>query len=176
MRKNLFDIGSDIEEVVEDIIALEIENGEQLPDDHPLIQELTELHETRAEKHEAYVHVIKDKAAMAKSARAVAREFSDHAKACENLVTRLKDRLKADLIHYGEKSVDAGDFRVRRQNNPPALKLSVEPEALPREYQIISVEADNPAIKRALNNGAKIEGASLEIGEHVRIVARGRKR
>ena len=42
-----------------------------------------------------------------------------------------------------------------------SVSISVEPQALPVEYQRVSIEADKAALKAACQSGARIEGVEL---------------
>ena len=76
----------------------------------------------------------------------------------------------ADLHQHGEKSTTAGTFKIARQkNSQPSVILNIEADALPTEYQRITIEANKEALKDALNSGEAIDGVALVTGEHVRI-------
>ena len=42
-----------------------------------------------------------------------------------------------------------------------SVSISVEPQALPVEYQRVSIDADKAALKAACQSGARIEGVEL---------------
>ena len=175
-KRSFFDIGNEFEELIEEIIELEIETGEELPDDHPLAVELAQLHEDRGEKHVNSVHAIKHYEAEGKYYREIARDAGKYAKACENAVTRFKKTLKEDLERYGEVSAPAGDFVIAIHQNPqPSVELDIEPEQLPPIYQNMEVTANKEALKRDIQTGAIVNGVTLKYGSHLR-VRMGRKR
>ena len=90
------------------------------------------------------------------------------AAARENLSKRLKKVLVGDLSHHGEESVLAGDFKLTRKITD-SVKLHIDAEDLPAEYQRVKIEADKPELKRALKRGEEIDGAELEETEHIQI-------
>jgi hypothetical protein len=49
-----------------------------------------------------------------------------------------------------------------------SVSISVEPQALPTEYQRVSIDADKPALKAACQAGAQIDGVDLVTRRGVR--------
>ena len=83
----------------------------------------------------------------------------------------MKDTLLADLQQHGERRTTAGNFKIARQkNSQPSVILNIEAEALPTEFQRLTIEANKEALKEALNNGTEIDGVALVTGEHIRIL------
>jgi len=164
----LFELTDAITDIIDDIVdALIADDTEEVD---TLIDELDSLYSARSEKHEGYVHVIKNAETASAACKAQANAFYARAKALENLSRRLKDTLLADLQQHGETRTRAGNFKIARQkNSQPSVILNIEAEALPTDYQRITIEADKTALKDALNNGTEIDGVSLETGEHIRI-------
>ena len=164
----LFELTDAITDIVEDIIDALIAGDTEAVE--RLIDELDSLYGARASKHEGYVHVIKNAEAVADACYKQATAFSARNKALKGLATRLKDTLMADLQQHGETRTDAGNFKIARQkNSQPSVILNIEAEALPTEYQRITIEANKDALKDALNNGTEVEGVALVTGEHLRI-------
>lgn len=157
-------IGDIVDDIVDAIIAGDTEEVESLFD------ELDTLYSARSEKHEGYVHVIKNAEAAAEACYKEANAFYARNKALKGLATRLKDILMADLHQHGETRTTAGNFKIARQkNSQPSVILNIEAEALPTDYQRITIEANKEALKDAIQNGTEIDGVSLETGEHLRI-------
>ena len=69
----------------------------------------------------------------------------------------------------GEKKVKGELFTLAIQKNPPSLKIDIEPEELPQEFQTITISANKEKIKAAIKEGRAIEWARLEQGESLRI-------
>ena len=165
----LFQLTDVITDIVDDIVDAII-TGDTEVSVESLIDELDSLYERRSEKHEGYIHVIKNAEAAAKACYKEANAFYARNKALKGLATRLKDTLMADLQQHGENSTTAGTFKIARQkNSQPSVILNIETEALPTEFQRITIEADKDALKDALNNGTEIDGVALVTGEHIRI-------
>ena len=152
-----------VDELVDALIAGDTEEVESLLD------ELDSLYGARAEKHEGYVHVIKNAETAAAACKAQANAFYARAKALENLSRRLKDTLLADLQQHGETRTRAGNFKIARQNGSPRVVVSIDAADLPVDFQRITIEADKTALKDALKHGETIDGVELESTEHIRI-------
>ena len=164
----LFELTDAITDLVDDIIDALIAGDTEAVE--TLFDELDSLYERRSEKHEGYVHVIKNAEAAAEACYKEATAFYARNKALKGLATRLKDTLMADLHQHGETRTDAGNFKIARQkNSQPSVILNIAAEALPTEFQRRTIEADKTALKDALKNGEVIDGVSLETGEHLRI-------
>lgn len=164
----LFQLNDEMIDLIDDIIEAMITGDTDLVDE--LMETLANLYAARAEKHEAYVHVIKNAEAAAEACYREANGFYARNKALKGLAKRLKDTLMSDLQQHGENSTTAGTFKIARQkNSQPSVILNIEADALPTEYQRITIEADKEALKDALNSGEAIDGVALVTGEHVRI-------
>ena len=157
----LFELTDAITDIIDDLVdALMADDTEAV---ESLIEELDSLYSARSEKHEGYIHVIKNAEAAADACYKEANAFYARNKA-------LKDTLMADLHQHGETRTTAGTFKIARQkNSQPSVILNIAAEALPTDYQRITIEANKEALKDALKNGTEIDGVSLETGEHLRI-------
>jgi len=164
----LFQLTAEIADIVDDIVDAMICGDTETVDG--LMETLASLYDARQAKHEGYVLVIKNAEAAAEACYQEANAFYARNKALKGLATRLKDTLIADLQQHGEKSTTAGKFKIARQkNSQPSVILNIEAEALPTDYQRITIEADKTALKDALKDGTEIDGVELRTGEHIRI-------
>lgn len=165
----LFELTDAITDLIDDIVDALIAGDTEAVES--LIDELDSLYGARSEKHEGYIHVIKNAETASAACKAQAAAFYARAKALENLSRRLKDTLLADLQQHGERRTTAGNFKIARQkNSQPSVILNIEAEALPTEFQRLTIEANKEALKEALNNGTEIDGVALVTGEHIRIL------
>ena len=164
-KLNLFELTAAIVDIVDDIVDADM-HDEPTAD---LYDTLSALYVSRTAKVEGYVHVIKNAEAAAIACKAEAEAFAKRAKALENLSRSLKETLRLDLTAHDEKSVEAGAFKVARQNGQPRVVVRIEASELPAEYQRVKVEADRTALKSALTGGEDVDGVELEATEHVRI-------
>ena len=163
---SIFEISRIIEELVTDIVNAELAGETDIVED--LHSVLDELHMARNEKHESYVHVIKNAGNAADGLKAQIAEFRKKVTALENLQKRLKETLIGDLQRHDEQSVTAGNFKIARQTRD-SVTVHIEAEQLPEEYQRVKVEADKTEIKLAMRRGDIIDGVELTETEHLRI-------
>ena len=151
-----------IKAIIHDLIDAQIAGDED--EIQALIQALMEkldtLYSERSEKHEGYIHVIRN-------AQDEAKALKTRASALTNLAKQLRETLLDDMIQHGETQTNAGKFRLRRQNGTPRVVLHIDAVDLPEAYQHIT--ADRTALRRALRTGEAIEGVELEPTEHIRI-------
>ena len=164
----LFELTDAIRDIVDDIVDALIAGDTEAVES--LLDELDSLYGARSEKHEGYSHVIKNAEASAEACYKEANAFYARNKALKGLATRLKDTLMADLQQHGETRTTAGKFKIARQkNSQPSVILNIDAEALPTEFQRLTIEANKEALKEALENGTEIDGVALVTGEHIRI-------
>ena len=145
-----FEITDTLEVIRRDIIDAQIAGDED--EIQALMEKLDALYSERSEKHEDYIHVIKN-AEM-------------EAKALNTLAKLLRGTLLDDMIQHGEKQNNVGKFRLSRRNGARVV-LHIDAGDLPEAYRRIT--ADKNALRRALSGGEVIEGVELEPTEHVRI-------
>ena len=145
-----FEITDTLEVIRRDIIDAQIAGDED--EIQALMEKLDALYSERSEKHEDYIHVI--------------RNAEMEAKALNTLAKLLRGTLLDDMIQHGEKQNNVGKFRLSRRNGARVV-LHIDAGDLPEEYRRIT--ADRNALRRALSGGEVIEGVELEPTEHVRI-------
>lgn len=163
----LFQLTDTITNIVDDIVDAELAGDTDEVD--ALFSELDTHYDARSEKHEGYIHVIKNAENAAEACKTEAETFAKRATALKNLSGRLKETLRADLEKHGETHTTAGRFKIARQNGQARVVILVDPSDLPSEFQRVTVEPDKSALKDALKTGDVVEGVELEPTEHVRI-------
>ena len=88
------------------------------------------------------------------------------------VATGLHDRMKARLLEgldrAGVAKVEAGTFVVTAQASSPSAVVD-DAQAVPREYEVVTVALDKRAILAALKGGAEVPGCRLVQGRYVRI-------
>ena len=162
-----YQINEQILELIVEIDAAEASENTELV--AKLEASLRALYPALDKKREAYVHVIRSAAAHASALRTESNRFAKRARNMQNLSKRLKQALHDDLAENGEIRADAGVFRLAIANSPPSVKLSVAPEKLPIEFQVVSVSANTALIGKELRSGQSVEGAELVRRTHLRI-------
>ena len=117
----------------------------------------SELEMTLAEKRENILLWIKNLNADAKAIKEEEKVLADRRKVIENKADNLRKYIEYDLA--GEKFKTARvSVSYRKSTAVNVLDLN----KIPAEYlRMKEPEADKTAIKEALNNGVKIEGAEL---------------
>ena len=145
-----FEITETLEVIRRDIIDAQIAGDED--EIQALMEKLDALYSERSEKHEDYIHVI--------------RNAEMEAKALNTLAKLLRGTLLDDMIQHGEKQNNVGTFRLSRRNGARVV-LHIDAGDLPEAYRRIT--ADRNALRRALSGGEVIEGVEIEPTEHVRI-------
>ena len=95
-----FEITDTLEVIRRDIIDAQIAGDED--EIQALMEKLDALYSERSEKHEDYIHVI--------------RNAEMEAKALNTLAKLLRGTLLDDMIQHGEKQNNVGKFRLSRRN------------------------------------------------------------
>lgn len=134
-----------------------------------------ELQQQEADKLENYCQYIRRLESEPAVAKAEAEQFTAKAKARENRVKWLKEKMKAYLEAANRKeAVTSAGRKVCVQPNggavPVIMSDAVPVQACPREYLRVKTEADPHAIRVALESGVVLPFAKLgERGTQLRI-------
>jgi hypothetical protein len=91
-------------------------------------------------------------------------------KTMETRIAWLKEYLKQNLEGCGIQKIESPWFVLAIQANPWAVEISNE-EIIPAKYKakVVTLKLDKLAIKRALEEGKKVPGASLTRGTRLSI-------
>ena len=156
----------EINEVYQNLLALledEETSAEQLESAFENIKD--ELHV----KVENYARIIKNTQAEVEAYKEEVARMTAKRRSLENNIERMKEAAEYAMRLQGEKKVKGELFTLAIQKNPPSLKIDIEPEELPQEFQTITISPNKEKIKAAIKEGKAIEGARLEQGESLRI-------
>lgn len=134
---------------------------------------LEEVQKNVVTKVDAYATALETIGDTAKRYRTRAEEYRQAAKAAENVVDRMKERIHTAMRIMSVQEISGDYVRFKIQNSPPKLVYGVLVADLPREYQLIEISADSAKIKAALEAGIQITGCSLERGQHIRKYLKG---
>ncbi len=162
MKRNLIQIAQDQAALDELLQSVE---GELTPILEGFLDEVQTNLAVKADNYASMLDSISD---TAKRYRARAEEYRQAAKAAENVVERMKDRIYVAMRMMGVQEVHGKSIRFKLQNSPPHLVFDGNLMNLPAEYKIVTVTADNEKIKQDLKDGKPVPGARLEQGQHVR--------
>lgn len=116
-----------------------------------------------SEKLESYVYVQKNLEAEIDAFKAEIDRMTERKKSLEAQVERLKNAQIAFMQASGQKSANAGTFKLTMRENK-SVEITDE-AAIPAEYITVipsSKRPDKKAMLAALKDGAQIEGASLK--------------
>lgn len=102
---------------------------------------------------------------MAEAIKAAEADMARRRKALENRVQWLKDYLKGSMEITGITKIECPYFKLSIQNNPPAVNI-LDEDAIPSEFkeQVITWKIDKTGIKKAIQAGQSVAGASLANG------------
>lgn len=91
-------------------------------------------------------------------------------KTIEARVAWLKDYLKQNMEGCGIQTIESPWFVLSIQSNPWSVAISNE-DAIPAKYKekVVTIKLDKLAIKRALEEGKRVPGASLIRGTRLAI-------
>lgn len=113
-----------------------------------------------------YANVMKQLEMEAKQAEEVSKMFADKANVRKNNIKRMKEALKLAMDRLGEKSLKAGAFTIKLQNNGGLQPLKITGE-VPQNMTKVIVEPDTEKIREYLKENT-CEWAHLEErGQHI---------
>lgn len=120
-------------------------------------------------KGRGYVCVIKQLEMEAKQAKEISQQFTDKQKLRENRIKHMKDTLLYAMTKIGMDQIEAGEWTIKVQKNGGLQPMVINGE-VPHNYTIIVEEPNKEKIRKALENGEKLDFAHLEErGKHISI-------
>jgi len=160
----LYELNHLIDEILENDFIIDEETGEITMD----VDSLDQLEMERNEKIENIGCFIKDQDAFIEALKAEKRNLDKKIKVATNKIEWLKA--------YTNKCLDGEKFQSPRVSISYRKSESVEVDEarigeLPEEYKRtkITVEADKTELKKALKDGAVIDGVQLVIKNNIQI-------
>lgn len=133
---------------------------------------MNELGNATDKKVDAYCSLIREIESRAAVRKAEMDRLAMRVRADENAVKGLKSRLKLAIELMGKPKIETDRFSVRVQANggKPPLELPLNVEDLPKKFIKFRPEADQDAIRAAIDAGEEIKGVKLlPRGTHLRI-------
>lgn len=124
------------------------------------------------DKIEAYCKCIKNLEGDVNAVNEEVKRLQAKKKHLENNIKRMKDTIFNSLKTMERKSAGGKVLKASIQKNGGVLPLvfDVEEDKVPFEFQKVTVEPNNEAIRDALNAGVKLDFAHYgERGESIRI-------
>lgn len=165
MTRSLFDISDDLRALA--LLMDECDAELTRETSEALDEWFAELSQGEAVKLDGYVGLIKQNEMEAAAAKAEAEQYAMKARARENRVRWLKERVKGYLEATGRTKVQTATNRtIAIQANGGVQKLSIapgiNPENVPAEFQVVTVTFNNDRIREALDGADKPVWAKLE--------------
>lgn len=103
--------------------------------------------------------------AMAEAIKAAEADMAKRRKMLEIRAQWLRDYLKGNMENTGITKIECPYFKLSVQNNPAAVNI-LDEEAIPGQFkeQVITWKIDKTGIKKAIQAGESVAGASLANG------------
>lgn len=117
-------------------------------------------------KIENCLAVIKNELAYAETLKAESKNLAERAKASELRADRIKEYIAASLETAGKKSMKAGVHQVTVRAPSKSVEIT-DSGSLPAEFveYETNIKPDKLAIKKQLEAGIDVPGASIKIGK-----------
>ncbi len=115
--------------------------------------------EDKALKVADYIRHIE---AITQARKEEARRLQALAKQSENQANRLRNYLANQMLATGKRKIEGVTGKLSVRKKPPILRLLVDNDQLPRDFQKVTVEADKTAIKQYLKEHDDCNFAFLE--------------
>jgi hypothetical protein len=154
----LFDIAPELREAI-------------MSEDEGMEDRLGELAIAFENKAVGIVHITNEWEAFVTMAKAEEKRVADKRKAVENRIAKLKDYLKNNMETAEIFDMTVGNLNFKIQNVKASVIIENE-AVIPQEFKTIipaSLTVNKTAIKKALDEGQNVAGASLKAGTSLRI-------
>ena len=171
---NLYKLTKQHQELEDLILGSADQDTGEIPANEELDRKAEELGLAIDAKLDGIARLCRNFASEADALRAEEKRLADRRRAVENREKSLKSYAKACLEGAGLQKLHAGIFNLAIQRNggvaPLNLCVDLDPKMLPERFQKVTVEANNAAIREALEAGEALDFAELgERGTSLRI-------
>jgi len=171
---NLYELTQAQRDLEEKILGTMDEETGEIPANEELDAQAEALGLAIDAKIDGIARMVRNWTSDVESWKAEEKRFADKRRASENRIKHIKLYAKACLEGAGLEKLKTTLFTVAIQKNggvaPMNLCVDLDPKTLPERFQKITVEANSPAIREALESGEKLEFAELgERGTSLRI-------
>ena len=163
---NLYQINQELQNRLVQLGEM-LENGETPSDDE--VASILDLKGDLSDKLVNYSKFIKNTQGDIDALDGEIKRLTAKKKSLSNLVDRLKSNMLSVMVDNDIAKIDDPIMPIRRQKSPASVRLDIDAEHLPSEYQKVEVKANSTAIAKALKDGIVIDGASLVQSEHLLI-------
>jgi len=129
-------------------------------------EKLIELAKDISIKAEGIAYTLKSMDSTAKMVEEEAKALAEKARIIRNKEKSLKGYALEAMQAMGLEKLPAGVYNLRRQNNPPSVRITGDIDAKYIKTKIVESE-DKTAIKNDLKKGIIVDGAELVTSERL---------
>jgi predicted small secreted protein len=164
----LYNIDNKILEIIERGFVVDEETGEIIDAHEEVSARLEELEFDRAAKIENIALYIKNMESLVVSLKAEEKALADRRRAREKRIENLKNYLTSSMVAANENGIETSKVCISFRKSESVV---VNEEILDRKYfnEKVSYTPDKTAIKKALKDGATIDGAYIETKQNLQI-------
>lgn len=160
-KQTLYKIEQDYIELIKQVEEMDGEITEE-------INEQLEINESQLQnKSIAYLSVIKEKESFTMLIDEEIKRLQALKKKNDNLIKNLKNKLLNAVNLFGTFEIGFTKFGTRKSESV----IIEDVNELPNEFKVkkLSIQADKMAIKKALKNGQKVKGCSIQVNNNLKI-------
>jgi predicted small secreted protein len=164
----LYDIDNRILEIIERGFIVDEETGEIIDAHEEVNTKLEELEFDRTSKIENIALYIKNMESLVNSIKAEEKLLADRRRAREKRIENLKNYLTSSMVAANENGIETSKVCISFRKSESVV---VNEEILDRKYlnEKVTYTPDKTAIKKALKDGATIDGAYIETKQNLQI-------
>lgn len=120
------------------------------------------------EKCESVAMWRENQLVIANAKKEAAKRLADQAKAIESRANSMLDYLDTNMKASGITEIACDLFTIKYQKNPPSVSID-DADSIPSEFikTKVTESIDKVAIKKAIQNGQTVKGASISQGERL---------
>lgn len=164
----LYNIDNKILEIIERGFVVDEDTGEIIDSAEEVNAKLEELEFDRTAKIENIALYIKNMESLVVSLKAEEKALADRRRAREKRIENLKNYLTSSMVVANENGFETSKVCISFRKSESVV---VNEEILDRKYfnEKVTYTPDKTAIKKALKDGATIDGAYIETKQNLQI-------
>ena len=164
----LYNIDNKILEIIERGFIVDEETGEIIDAHEEVSAKLEELEFDRTAKIENIALYIKNMESLVVSLKAEEKALADRRRAREKRIENLKNYLASSMVAANENGIETSKVCISFRKSESVV---VNEALLDQKYfnEKVSYTPDKTAIKKALKDGATIDGAYIETKQNLQI-------
>ena len=164
----LYNIDNKILEIIERGFVVDEDTGEIIDSAEEVSAKLEELEFDRTAKIENIALYIKNMESLVVSLKAEEKALADRRRAREKRIENLKNYLASSMVAANENGIETSKVCISFRKSESVV---VNEALLDQKYfnEKVSYTPDKTAIKKALKDGATIDGAYIETKQNLQI-------